>query len=93
MHYHDKAKAAAQAYFSFFSRLFGQTPNFPSGEERLSALRAMENIILSAMQTHGEDEHSVIDNIVLDLWKKLSKLISSLQRVGVVLVCSYTTGI
>lgn len=71
MHYPDKAKAAAQAYFSSFSRLFGQIPNFPSGEERLSALRAMENIILSAMQTHGEDEHSVIDNIVLDFMEEI----------------------
>lgn len=71
MHYPDKAKAAAQVYFSSFSRLFGQTPNFPSGEERLSALRAMENIILSAMQTHGEDEHSVIDNIVLDFMEEI----------------------
>lgn len=71
MHYPDKAKAAAQAYFSSFSRLFGQTPNFPSGEERLSALRAMENIILSAMQTYGEDEHSVIDNLVLDFMEEI----------------------
>lgn len=71
MHYPDKAKAAAQTYFSSFGRLFGETPNFPSGEERLSALRAMENIILSAMQTYGEDEHSTIDNLVLDFMEEL----------------------
>lgn len=49
MHYPDKAKAAAQAYFSSFGRLFGQTPNFPS----------------------GEDEHSVIDNLVLDFMEEI----------------------
>lgn len=42
MHYPDKAKVIAQKYFKSFGGLFGKTPNFPSGEERLSALRSLE---------------------------------------------------
>lgn len=73
MHYPDKAKAAAQTYFSSFARLFGETPNFPSGEERLSALRALENIILSNMQTYGGDPAMarIIDIAALDFMEEV----------------------
>ncbi|AHI61046.1 hypothetical protein CG98_gp143 [Enterobacter phage PG7] len=50
MHYPDKARVAAQAYFSSFSRLFGKTPNFPSGEERKAALDSMTRIVTDAME-------------------------------------------
>ncbi|QDB71788.1 hypothetical protein HWC54_gp133 [Klebsiella phage Marfa] len=73
MHYPDKAKAAAQAYFSSFARLFGETPNFPTGEERLSALRAMENIILSTMQTYGGDPalSRIIETAAIDFMEEV----------------------
>lgn len=73
MHYPDKAKEAAQTYFSSFARLFGETPNFPSGEERLSALRALENIILSNMQTYGGDPavSRIIDIAALDFMEEV----------------------
>lgn len=73
MHYPDKAKFIAQTYFSSFARLFGETPNFPSGEERLSALRALENVVISAMQKYGEDEYASIDTVVLDFMEEVIK--------------------
>lgn len=73
MHYPDKAKIIAQTYFSSFARLFGETPNFPSGEERLSALRALENVVISAMQKYGEDEYASIDTVVLDFMEEVIK--------------------
>lgn len=73
MHYPDKAKVVAQTYFSSFGQLFGQFPNFPSGDERLSALKSIENIVLSNMQTHGGDPalSRIIDIAVLDLMEEL----------------------
>lgn len=73
MHYPDKAKFIAQTYFSSFARLFGETPNFPSGEERLSALRALENVVISAMQKYGEDEYASIDMAVVDFMEEVIK--------------------
>lgn len=73
MHYPDKAKAAAKTYFSSFGRLFGQTPNFPSGEERTAALRTMERIIDEGMHKYHSDPalSAIIDIEVLDFMEEL----------------------
>ncbi len=73
MHYPDKAKALAKTYFSSFGRLFGQTPNFPSGEERTAALRTIERIIDSCMYKHHGDPalSCIIDIEVLDKMEEL----------------------
>ena len=76
MHYPDKAKAAAQTYFSSFARLFGETPNFPSDEERIAALHTIEHIIYDGMHKyHGDPAMPhIIDIEVLD---KMEELINS----------------
>lgn len=73
MHYPDKAKAAAQTYFSSFARLFGETPNFPSGEERTSALHCIERIILENMNKYSGDPAMarIVDMAVLDKMEEL----------------------
>ena len=73
MHYPDKAKAAAQTYFSSFARLFGETPNFPSGEERTSALQCIERIILENMNKYSGDPAMprIVDMAVLDKMEEL----------------------
>lgn len=73
MHYPDKAKVIAQKYFKSFGALFGKTPNFPSGEERLSALRSLENIILSNMQTYGGDPalSRIIETAAIDFMEEV----------------------
>lgn len=71
MHYPDKARVAAQAYFSSFSRLFGKTPNFPSGEERKAALDSMTRIVTDAMKKYDADDYAAIDNEVLDFMEEL----------------------
>ncbi|BBK09118.1 hypothetical protein [Klebsiella phage 05F01] len=78
MHYPDKAKAAAQTYFNSFARLFGKTPNFPSSEERLSALYCIETIILENMRKYSGDPAMprIVDMEVLD---KMEELINTYQ--------------
>lgn len=73
MHYPDKAKAAAQTYFSSFARLFGETPNFSSGEERTSALHCIERIILENMNKYSGDPAMprIVDMAVLDKMEEL----------------------
>ena len=73
MNYSDKAKTDAQKYFSSFYRLFGQIPNFPSGEERLSALHSMTKIIEEGYQKYGNDPavSRIIDCDVLDFMEEL----------------------
>ncbi|BAQ23098.1 conserved hypothetical protein [Edwardsiella phage PEi26] len=73
MHYPDKAKAAAQTYFSSFARLFGETPNFPSGEERTAALQTIERIIDEGMHKYHDDPamYHIIDIEVLDKMEEL----------------------
>ncbi len=73
MHYPDKAKAAAQTYFSSFARLFGETPNFPSGEERLAALQSIEQIIIECMLEHPGDPamDRIVDINVLDKMEEI----------------------
>lgn len=71
MHYPDKARAAAQTYFSSFYRLFGKTPNFPSGEERQAALDTITRIIADGMQKYDADDYAAIDNEVLDFMEEL----------------------
>lgn len=73
MHYPDKAKAAAQTYFSSFGRLFGQTPNFPSGEERTAALHTMGRIINEGLNKYGDDPAvlHIIECDVLDFMEEL----------------------
>lgn len=73
MHYPDKAKAVAQTYFSSFGHLFGETPNFPSGEERTAALHTIERIIDEVMHKYHYDPamSRIIDIEVLDKMEEL----------------------
>lgn len=76
MHYPDKAKAAAQTYFSSFARLFGETPNFPSGEERTAALQTIERIIDEGMHKYHNDP-AVLRIIDCDVLDKMEELINT----------------
>lgn len=78
MHYPDKARAVAQTYFSSFYRLFGKTPNFPSGEERQAALDTITRIIADGMQKYGSDP-AVMRIIDCDVLDKMEELINSYE--------------
>lgn len=73
MHYPDKASVLAEMYFKAFSRLFGKTPNFPSGEERKAAFDTMKSIINDKLSNYGDDPEiaRTIDIAVLDFMEEL----------------------
>lgn len=74
--YPDKLKLAAQTYFSSFGRLFGETPNFPSGEERMAALKTIENLVISTYTEFANDPavSRIVDIAVLD---KMEEILNS----------------
>lgn len=71
--YQDKLRLAAQTYFKSFGRLFGETPNFPSGEERMAALKTIENLVISTYNEFADDPavNRIVDIAVLDKMEEL----------------------
>lgn len=71
--YQDKLRLVAQTYFKSFARLFGETPNFPSGEERMAALKTIENLVISTYNEFADDPavNRIVDIAVLDKMEEI----------------------
>lgn len=69
----DKLKASAKTYFNSFGRLFGETPNFPSQADADSALKSIEDALISAYNEFGDDPSWIphADIKVIDLMEEL----------------------
>lgn len=76
MSFGDKANALAKVYFSSFSRYFGETPNFPSSEERESSFKTIELIISEDLEKYGNDP-AIMRIIDCDILDKMEELINT----------------